>query len=125
LVFAKYELALAAVALTGTGLLLITYPSKTFMLLLAGLIVASGMAVTAGLGLTPQMEALRVQGKQHTTEFQKYHGKAMITMVVESASLLLSGFVLLAAVGPGSKNLVIETSPTDPEYVPMFDKPKR
>jgi hypothetical protein len=71
------------------------------------------------------MEALRVQGKQHTTEFKKYHGKAMITMVVESASLLLSGCVLLAAAGQGGKDVVLESPPTDPEYVPMFDKPKR
>ncbi len=99
-VFARYELVLAAVALVSTGLLLVTYPTKSALAILATLIVAGGMAVTVSLGLIPQMESLRAQGKGHTAEFMKYHGKSMIATTLQSGVLLIAGAAILAAAKP-------------------------
>src|ERR1700734_1366152 len=54
-VFGWYELGLAVVAVAATGGLIIAYPSKPTLLLLIALIAATGMSITAGLGLTPRM----------------------------------------------------------------------
>ena len=41
------------------------------------------------------MEVLRSQGKQHSDEFKRLHGKSMITMTTQSVMLLVSGATLL------------------------------
>ena len=97
-VFAWYELALAAVAIAGTGGLIIAYPSKPTVLLLIALIAAGGMSITAGLGLTPRIEILRVEGKTKTEEFRKLHAKTMIAMTGQSAVLLGAGALLLVTI---------------------------
>jgi hypothetical protein len=97
LVFGKYELVLAGIAILATAILLVNYPSVRIILLLAGLIVSTGMAMTFSLGLSPRLEILRTQGKSHTPEFVQLHGKSMILMTMQSAALLLTAALLLRA----------------------------
>jgi len=91
IVFGKYELVLAGIALACSSLLLITYPSVRVLQLMAILILATGMAMFFALGMAPRLELLRVQGKSHSPEFIKLHGKSMILMTMQSAVLLLTG----------------------------------
>ncbi len=97
-VFGKYELVLAAVALAAAGLTLVTYPSKPIVILVATLVISGAMGTTAGLGLTPRMEILRTENKTHTDEFKTLHKKSMMAMVMQTGMLLLSGGVLLRVV---------------------------
>ncbi len=121
-VFSRYELILAGIAVLATGMLLVTYPAKTPLAILAALIVAGGMAITVSLGLIPHMEALREQGKQHTDEFKKYHGKSMMAMTMQSAMLLLGGAAIVAAGKPWKAGPAPQaTAEPVSEYEPMFD----
>ena len=95
LVFGWYELGLLAIAVAGTGALLIVYPSKPTVLLLITMIFAGGMSITSGLGLAPRLEILRVEGKTKTDDFKRWHGKAMIAMMGQSIMLLGAGALLL------------------------------
>jgi hypothetical protein len=104
LVFGKYELILAAIALGCTSLLLVTYPSPRLILLLAAIIFAGGIAMTFALGLSPQLEILRQQGKSHSPEFIRLHGKSMILMTLQSTVLLLTAPLLLRAATNGTQN---------------------
>jgi hypothetical protein len=99
LIFGKYELVLAGIAVLASAILLVSYPSVRIILLLAGLILSTGMAMTFSLGLTPRMEMLRTQGKSHTPEFVQLHGKSMILMTMQSVALLLTAALLLKASG--------------------------
>jgi carbon starvation protein CstA len=93
--FAHYELALAGIALLSSGLLLVSYPTTKWVLVLGCLVLSSGMAVTVALGLIPMMNALIDEGKQHSPEFIKLHVKSMIAMTLQSGMLLLTGAVML------------------------------
>jgi hypothetical protein len=95
--FAKYELALAGISLMSTGLLMVSYPTVRWVLVLGCLILTSGMAVTVALGLIPMMDALLDQGKQHSPEFIKLHVKSMIAMSMQTGMLLLVGIMLITA----------------------------
>jgi hypothetical protein len=98
-VFAKYQLILASIGLLTSGMLLVTYPSKWFVLLVATTVLAGGMSVTFGLGLMPAMEVLRNEGKVQTTEWKKLHGKSMIALAMQAGVLVLSGGILLKSQG--------------------------
>ncbi len=124
MVFSKYELMLAAIAALAAGLLLVTYPSKAALGLLAALIVAGGMAITVSLGLIPRMEALRQQGLQNSDEWKKDHGKSMIAMTMQSGVLLLAGAAILATAKPVKSNVIEPERKIDSEYEPMFDDQK-
>jgi hypothetical protein len=95
IVFGKYELILAAIALGCTSFLLVCYPSPRILPLMAILILGSAIAMTFALGLAPRMEILRLEGKSHSPEFIKLHGKSMILMTIQSAVLLLTAPLLL------------------------------
>jgi hypothetical protein len=96
-VFGRYELVLAAIALGCTSFLLVNYPSPRILPLMAALILSSGFAMTFALGMAPHMEILRSQGKSHSAEFIKLHGKSMILMTIQAAALLLTAPLLLRA----------------------------
>jgi Domain of unknown function (DUF4149) len=98
LVFGWYELALAAVAIAGTGALIIVYPSKPTLMLVLWLMFAGGVSLFSGLGMTPRMEILRTEGKAKTVEFQKLHAKSMIAMTTQSLMLLRAGRWLLRTI---------------------------
>ena len=114
-IFGRYELALAGVALLATGLLLVTFPSKGFVMILASLVMAGGMAVTFSLGLTPRMEALRQQEKQTTPEFKKLHGKSMIAMMGQSILLLVAGAAIVLTLDP-IKSSPVDLTEDDPDF---------
>jgi hypothetical protein len=109
LIFGKYEMILAAIALLASGVLMLAYPSKPAIVLFACFILVGGMAMTSGLGFTPRMEMLRAQGQSHSHEFRRLHEKSMIAMTAQAGMLLLSGAILLLAV-PRDK----PTPSTDP-----------
>ena len=98
IVFGKYELVLAGIALACTSLLLVSYPSPRILPFMAVLILASAIAMTFALGLAPRMEILRLEGKSHSAEFVKLHGKSMILMTIQSAVLLIMVPLLLRAI---------------------------
>jgi hypothetical protein len=88
-VFGEYELVLAAVAILATGMMLVSRPTKPLVVLLAALVFSGAVAMTAGMGLTPRMEILREQGKSHSDEFKRLHGRSMMAMTAQSVLLLL------------------------------------
>ena len=94
-VFANYQLILAGIALVLSGALLVAYPSKWVVLLVATTVLAGGMSVAFGLGLMPAMEALRNEGKVQSVEWKKLHGKSMIALALQAGVLVLSGGILL------------------------------
>jgi len=94
--FANYELILAGTSLLSSGMLLVTYPTARWVLILGFLILTAGMAVTVALGLIPMMDALIDQGKQHSPEFIKLHVKSMVAMTLQSVMLLLTGGLMLS-----------------------------
>jgi hypothetical protein len=96
-VFGTYELILAAITLAATSLLLVSYPSPRLLPVLAVLILASGLAMTFALGLSPRIETLRLQGQTHSEEFRKLHGKSMILMTLQSTIQLITAPLLLRA----------------------------
>ena len=98
-VFGTYQLILAGIALLISAVLLVAYPSKWFVLLIATTILAGGMAVTFGLGFLPAMEVLRNEGKVQTTEWKKLHGKSMVALALQAGVLVLSGGILLKSQG--------------------------
>jgi hypothetical protein len=88
-VFGEYELVLAAVAILAAGMMLVSRPTKPLVVLLAALVFSGAVAMTAGMGLTPRMEILREQGKSHSDEFKRLHGRSMMAMTAQSVLLLL------------------------------------
>jgi len=98
--FAHYELVLAGISLLSSGMLVVSYPSVRWVLVLGCLILTGGMAVTVALGLIPMMDSLIDQGKQHSPEFIRLHVKSMIAMTLQTAMLVITG----AAMATGSTN---------------------
>jgi Domain of unknown function (DUF4149) len=94
-VFGSYEMILAGIALLATGLLLISFPKKATALLVLCLVLAAGMSLTSGMGFTPRMEVLRVQGQSHSEEFRRLHKKCMLAMTMQIGMLLVCGSLLL------------------------------
>jgi hypothetical protein len=120
IIFCKYELWLAAAAALGASLLLVAYPSKSALGLLAALIVSGGMAITVSLGLLPRMEALRQQGLQQSEEWKTDHGKSMIAMTLQSVVLLMGGAAILGAARPPRQPVIVQTEiKADSEYEPI------
>jgi hypothetical protein len=112
-VFGSYELILSAIAITGTGFLLATYPSKGLLLALGLFILAAGMAIAFTLGFIPLMDSLIEQGKRSSPEFIRLHIKSMIALAIQTVLLLLNGAVILGMLGPFET--VAETEPPDEE----------
>ena len=93
--FSKYQLSLAAVSLVTSGLLLVIYPSKASVLIVACLVLAGGMTVTFSLGLMPAMDVLLDEGKRDSTQFRTMHGKSMIALAMQALELLGTGWIIL------------------------------
>lgn len=96
IVFGRYELVLAAIAIVAAGMLLINFGNKWTPLLVLALIFAGGMAITTTLGFTPLMESLRAQGKVGSAAFERLHTKSMIAMSLQLVMLLGTGGLLVA-----------------------------
>ena len=97
--FERYQLILAA-----AGLVLILAwrvlggapRLKTTLFSLFGL--ATLLAVSSTLYITPRIEAMRQEGTTTGREFQKLHGVSSMLYTVEAALLLLGGFLLPSAI---------------------------
>jgi hypothetical protein len=98
--FGKYELALTGLSLLSAGMLLVAYPSKSYVLLLGVLILAGTMVITVVLGFMPIMDDLIADHQQQTPKFMHLHGESMITMTVQSGLLLLAGALILGSIIP-------------------------
>jgi hypothetical protein len=109
-VFGKYELILAAVAIAAAGMLLVSYPSTPVVVLIGWLVFTGAIGMFSALGFTPRMEILREQGKQHTEEFHRLHGKSMIAMTAQSAMLLLTGATIVVTIGKREEASAVTTS---------------
>ena len=103
--FATYQMAVAGVALLAAGLLLVTWPSRGTIGLLACLLTALAMAVTFGLGLLPIMQGMRHQGLAGTPEYMRMHGRSMAVQSIQALALLATGAVLVGIGGPAKRGL--------------------
>ena len=93
-VFARYQLALAGVALVAAFLGYFQRRTRLFVALFVCFAIATVGAVANSILLIPRMEALRLAGESHTKAFGKLHGMSMgvslgITAAVLAAALLL------------------------------------
>ena len=101
--FEKYQLVLAAVLLLSLAAWQIV-PSwrsaggglKTAMFVFIAL--ATLIAVSSTLLITPRIDAMRVGGQTGSPEFARMHGISMVLFLSESAFLFLGGLMLPGAI---------------------------
>ena len=98
-VWSKYQMGVAGVGLLAAGLLMVTYPSRWTIGLVACSIGAIAMAITFGLGLLPIMAGLRKQGLAQSPEFMALHARSVAVQMVQAAILLGTGALLLSMAG--------------------------
>jgi hypothetical protein len=109
-VFARYQLAVAGVALVGAFLGYLQRRSGLLIALFVCFAIGTVGAVANNVLIVPRMEALRLAGESHSPEFRKLHGISMgvslgITVAVFAASLLLPA-VCRAVLRPGAEESV-------------------
>jgi hypothetical protein len=115
--FERYQLVLAAIALTLTVLWRIAGSSRAttvFTLLAAAtLLAALNTAV-----ITPRIERLRIAGQTQTLQFKKSHGLSMVAYLAESFVLLGVGIVTLwpSAIGTTSASAPASPSPAAADH---------
>jgi hypothetical protein len=95
--FERYQLFLAATALTATALWRLSSPRAIITGIFTVLCIATLAGLVPAMRLTPQMEKLREQGLSSSPEFMALHGKSMIFYSTEALALLLTGLILPAA----------------------------
>jgi hypothetical protein len=93
-VFARYQLAVAGVALVGAFLGYLRRRSGLLVGLFVCFAIGTVGAVANNVLIVPRMEALRLAGESHSPEFRKLHGISMgvslgITVAVFVAAILL------------------------------------
>jgi hypothetical protein len=96
-VFTKYELVLAAITITGAGMLLVGYPSKRMIAMLFVLFLSGGMMVIATLGVMPQMKQEADKKSEH---WKQLHGRFMIVQSMQALTLASVVIPLIAAADP-------------------------
>jgi hypothetical protein len=107
--FERYQLGLAAAALVLTFLWRVLRGAaghKTALFVLFAL--ATVLAVTSTVYVTPQIEQMRQQGVTTGDHFRRMHGTSSILYVSEAAVLLVAGFVMVWA--------IVQGVPTDPNW---------
>ena len=92
--FARYQLVLAGVALIAAFLGYLQRRTRLLIALFTFLALATLGAVANNIFIIPPMEALRLGGESQTPQFRKLHGLSMvvflsITVAVAIATLLL------------------------------------
>ena len=92
--FARYQLALAGVALVAAFLGYLQRRTKLLIALFVCLAIATVGAVANNILIIPPMESLRLGGESQTPQFRKLHGLSMavslgITLAVFVAAVLL------------------------------------
>jgi hypothetical protein len=107
--FERYQLGLAAAALVLTFAWRVLRGAaglKTALFVLFAL--ATVLAVTSTVYITPQIEQMRQQGVTTGSHFKNMHGTSSLLYVSEAAVLLVAGFVLVRA--------IVQGVPTDPDW---------
>lgn len=105
LVFAKYQLLVAAVALISTVAWRIATGSRWVAAIFVLLAFATLAAAMNGAIITPKMEAIRLAGESGSDEFKKYHGISMIIYVAQTGVLLVATILLPSAISKRSTQL--------------------
>jgi hypothetical protein len=100
LVFEKYQLLLAGLALLGAALLRIALRSPRATLLFTFFALAAALAAYEPLFVTGRLETLRQANQTHTPEFQRLHTEASAIYTTETLILLAAGFILPTAIRP-------------------------
>lgn len=97
-VFGKYQMIVAALAILSCGLLLTLRPAPVLLPLLLLLVLAGCLALTTTLGFMPIMQNLRARGQVDSPEFQSLHHRSVVAMSTEAVLLLLATALLPAAI---------------------------
>ena len=97
LVFQKYHLILAAVALIATVGWRISTSSRAVLVLFILLAIAACCGVAVALWIIGPMEELRRNGLSSSPEFKRLHGRSMMLFVAQAAMLLAAGISLVFA----------------------------
>src|SRR5437867_10026 len=95
--FERYQLILAAVALTATVAWRITTKNLLLNLLFLLLCLSSLGAIASPLYFSKQMESLREQGKTSSPKFETLHHQSEWVYTTEATLLLICGFPLFVA----------------------------
>jgi hypothetical protein len=105
LAFERYQLVLAAIALTSTFAWRMTIRLSALHALFILLALAAFGAAVNPLYLTSKMEALRSEGKQSSPEFKQLHRHATRVYVAQAVLLFIGAFPLYAALRRQSPDL--------------------
>ena len=84
LAFERYQLLLAVTTVVATAVL------RTMRLLVFFVIATAGAVVETTL-ITPRIEALRIAGETHTSQFLQLHGLSMCVYMLVAITLLAAG----------------------------------
>jgi hypothetical protein len=90
LVFERYQLVLAAVALVSLAGL----GRRRWAALLPLVLIAAAAAVVSAVVVTPRIEHLRLAGQQHTPAFRTTHGLSMLIYLAQVVTLLAAGMIV-------------------------------
>jgi hypothetical protein len=95
--FERYQLIVAAVALTATVVWRVTTKNLLLNLLFLLLCLSSLGAITSPLYFSKQMEVLRQEGRTNSSRFESLHRQSEWVYTAEAALLLIAGFPLFVA----------------------------
>src|SRR5712671_601393 len=93
LAFEKFQLIIAAIALTSTFAWRLSSHTVLLNSLFIVLALASIGAAFSPMYFTKKMEILRAEGRQKSPEFQRLHGQSMMIYCGETGLLLIGGMV--------------------------------
>jgi Domain of unknown function (DUF4149) len=119
-VFGYYEVIVCSVALLGSSVLLVSYPSKQSVLLLAIIVLTWGMMIAFTMGMLPAMDWYLEQGNQAV--FLKLHIKSMIALAIQAVLLLIAGVIILSSNFSGKAPGVESSVDSDAEL--SFERPR-
>jgi hypothetical protein len=97
IVFERYQILLAAVALLTSAIWRLTTPRAALTVLFFLFALASVGTVVETAAIAPRMHAIRRAGESSGPDFRRLHGYSMIVYTAQTAMLLAAGFVLTAA----------------------------
>ena len=100
--FERYQLIVAAVALTSTVVWRITTKNMLLNILFLLLCLSSLAAIASPLYFSKQMEILRQEGSINSPGFERLHKQSEWVYTTEAALLLIAGFPLFSALRRGN-----------------------
>jgi hypothetical protein len=113
-VFQKYQLILAAIALAATVGCRIAAPSKSIVAVFVFFAAAACSAAAVSIWILPRMEQLRSLGESSSPQFGRLHGESMMLYLAEMVLLLIGGIILMLAMrAPQPERSPRTAGPTD------------